>query len=1382
MKRYPPSLKSQHHHPSRRTGGAVIIVVLSLMTVMVFLGLFFYNWTSQERANAENYADTDPMEIDPDPIFETVLRQAIVGPRPSENQSVLHGGHYAILASIFGRPELDGTNDRLVYQPFPYTGSGARIIAPDGNGDGIPDSPYAFGIDYDGNGTADRNETDFIVNFSRAANGGSVPTIADDFFPNAGYTYPDLNSMFLAFDEEVIEENTTETRRVVIPGYFRPQLFLQERQAGAPTAFNDLYTNATTANQVLRPHETHQAIDSGGMTLGARYLTSNTIAQSGDRNRLIEAFPFSPDDDGDGNANEAGVFSTININDFNYEYDGDVDRDGVKDSILLDLGYPIINLPNGRQVVPMAMMKWVDNDALLNVNAHGNFNGLTIEGRGIADKEPYSESNQGLSSFEVNLGLGLTADPTLSDDIASLNVPSLFIQHRGMFGQAPSDRIDASNMELLNLLVGRQQFQSDSMALISNTPILGRYGDSGNLTTFASWAQANIIGPSPLNAMGFDIPRPGQPNVDDDQDVGYDPQILSFGHPLDYLGTGETTNPPAMGTNGATRKMVAINSLNYPAYDENWSESSQPTTTSPNPRLNTIEDESDEFWIEPALRDTSVDSAFPPSEIFGLHGSEADLFESWNSSDLRELASFNFRDSRQNRKIARRFTTDSWDRLEFSMEPDFTSSRPWEFNTWIEMGATYSIDYTNPISGSTVTENFELAFPPQFGDPMSDPQVEVYRARDPFRPQLRRLLTTLIDTTPTTTIPWGEMRRSSAPNLFTDAIGALGQRLRLNGILDTIGANGIPEYKRLEIHPTGLAAAPPMAGSPEFLARQERQRLARDIYVLLYTLCGGVHEDVTTLTGGTRPYTDPEVTQMAQFAVNLVDEMDPDSVMTRFEFDIDLGNGWSLDDDPYTIDGGSDRLVVTGVERQQLTINEVLFVHSEDEGMDETNTEWDDTADRSFCYIELRNPGYSSLNIDNDWQIQLEIPGVPTMELTLNTATITAGDIFSIGSAGDDHNTNGGMGGPGPSFMRVNADTGGGTQYETVVPKSGALDLDLITADPNTDFTLVDSSSPSNRVTTLGAFFPPTVSDLCASNPGTTITVRLRRRVNLDRTMPTLGDSTQNNDNPWVTVDEVEVDSLGEGTPATDGGWYGYRADQSPATEVRNLRSQERGHPLDRSSAASSPANGQVGTMPNVLDTYNSFGDQNSTAGGGAIWQVHFDRDFTSIVDLFSIPLYGPDDVTRRTVDGSGRMSGLRTSGGNNFAALAGRLFLNPEQQILPAVSETNRWYRFLEFVQVIPQNLNQIGDFNNGVIPVMRRTPGRINLNTLRHETVLAGLIDDELIERYGDFPTSTEPSLGFDGSRNWFRELQKSRDGADQILRSAGTPAELRIPGLPG
>ena len=83
-----------------------------------------------------------------------------------------------------------------------------------------------------------------------------------DYEPDAGYTYPDINSMFLAYDTTVRRWRNgvggTQDYRVIVPSFFRPELFPARRGANDNTnnpnglndaGFGDLYLADQTARR-----------------------------------------------------------------------------------------------------------------------------------------------------------------------------------------------------------------------------------------------------------------------------------------------------------------------------------------------------------------------------------------------------------------------------------------------------------------------------------------------------------------------------------------------------------------------------------------------------------------------------------------------------------------------------------------------------------------------------------------------------------------------------------------------------------------------------------------------------------------------------------------------------------------------------------------------------------------------------------------------------------------------------------------------------------------------------------------------------------------------------------------------------------------------------
>ena len=112
-----------------------------------------------------------------------------------------------------------------------------------------------------------------------------------------------------------------------------------------------------------------------------------------------------------------------------------------------------------------------------------------------------------------------------------------------------------------------------------------------------------------------------------------------------------------------------------------------------------------------------------------------------------------------------------------------------------------------------------------------------------------------------------------------------------------------------------------------------RQELARDLFVLAITLVEPI--DTTSNEGKA------EVRKLAQWAINCVDFSDPDNIMTAFEYDESPFNGWDTDGNLATDDNGSsERAVVWGTEKPELLITETLGWHDRrtEDGGEEINT------------------------------------------------------------------------------------------------------------------------------------------------------------------------------------------------------------------------------------------------------------------------------------------------------------------------------------------------------------------------------------------------------------------------------------------------------------
>lgn len=298
----------------------------------------------------------------------------------------------------------------------------------------------------------------------------------------------------------------------------------------------------------------------------------------------------------------------------------------------------------------------------------------------------------------------------------------------------------------------------------------------------------------------------------------------------------------------------------------------------------------------------------------------------------------------------------------------------------------------------------------------------------------------------------------------------------------------------------------------EWHARRDRQNLARDIYTLLY-MFGHVNPSFNPTTDppqgmGPTYYTDAQMREMAQFAVNVVDAMDPDDTVTLFVYDKNLSDGYTLLDSGYgTLPGGTnpaaptfhpvttahpnptwedaERGMVFGVEKQSLAFSEVLAVLAKRymQGGSPNNhgaTQWDDTKHRDYVYVELQNMTPYDIPLDGGWSIVCiptptggysPSPAMRPYTLTIlddfNGAGQTvaeAGSVYTIGTAGDNDLAGSGPSGYAPSFMMVDPNTdASGTMptLQLIVPAAGtlppggvALDFDGIRPNAGTDLNI----------------------------------------------------------------------------------------------------------------------------------------------------------------------------------------------------------------------------------------------------------------------------------------------------------------------------------------
>ena len=1232
-------MKRLHHHrhhprsnPPLPPGGdqrrgTVLIVVMGLLGLLMLLGFAFYTFSRQEESNAEFFAAAERVgasAVETKNIFEWGLASLINGGPSDLPNSALWGGRHSLMANAFGR------------DIHPFSGRGTRV-AVDQNGLQI--------IDQDFDLSTSESNTPFYFNDSPSAIAdssqvgltfvdpgtamGSEPELPDFrsmAAPDAGYTYPDLNNIFLAYNGYGIDSNGNPLR-TIIPSFDRPQ-YLRENVGSVQPIPNDQRNRRTdTAQRIMRAHREHMHIAPDGTVLGYRYLRA---ASSGvepfaryDGSTATDLFDFKGTvDPMDSNVGVQGVWEFTDATHGPgsipyYSYDVDADGDGINEAVYLDLDYPVQTLSDGNDTryIPLFAFTIYDADGLLNLLAHGNVEGFrngqlarspnpntplnVLVGKELNDPSNISRlemlhrSNLGATTTETNPQWGLTAAlPNPSDSNYSTEIAKLQ-QHAFYFDRdfdANASGIHATETEIANMewffaRHGRIEYGSERSDVIDEFP--GIYGEDQYLI-------ATATGTGPFQDTTF--PKPGRTFGDDNgnrvfgEPIAANNQYYNFRQPLDVLGSGRGYDITT--AIGGRRTLTALptgfdgrfpgfidyqTTQGFAGWRTYFGGNLMGSVDVPIP--NQLIDEAFELNVDHPTASPD-DDILPISDMTYLQASTGDIDADNLTARAANLMPYNFVEHDEAEEIRKRFTTLSWDMKNFGIGfPEGTLSntdRAWEFSI--------NGDGDNEFPPYFNTAQAQRFDPTDRGDWNPLFPGSRYPSNEPFRLAIRLALRTVA----------GDKSRDPLPRQQ--------RALALNGITCSyVGPNqpAIEDNRRvaytreLTAHasdPGNNVISPVASGTDpgerpntltnanrEAWARYDRQLLARDIYVMLYTLGGGSTIDVTTnsnaitsngpdgVAGGgddlREIYDDVQLNEMAQFAINFVDRLDPDNVIDKFEFDRDLSDGWDLDDDPFDVgetpEGTTDRGVVYGIENQELTIVEGLAFRTE-----EIDTNMDGLGDQDllatrheelyrfyWTYLDLLNAApYSLNNLANRWQIELQVGPLSTPVDTrvftfLDNPTggaVGGAQSFTIMSAGSTEGSTGT--GQKVDDSRFMADL----DYDEAA--SAMANMGMAAAPPNSDMeVIVPATTPTSKIdlvtdtsryelvlsdgtTSVGQF----LDDVNFETGTPTLTFTLRRRLHLGRTVNTT-DPQYDDDNPWIDVDVHQMTGYTEPSsiPAT---------------------------------------------------------------------------------------------------------------------------------------------------------------------------------------------------------------------------------------------------------
>ena len=646
-------------------------------------------------------------------------------------------------------------------------------------------------------------------------------------------------------------------------------------------------------------------------------------------------------------------------------WDVDNDNDGVRDSVWVDVGLPVMAGPNGKLVKPLAAIMVVDMDGRLNVNAHGTCDMAQV-GPG------------------VQVGAA-AADPTigkLADGVSYANATP-----RGM-GYGPADislKSAVGDDDFYRLLTGRYE-PGHAKAGQPVTWGGGRHVGPGR------YGQDNQSEFRPGRQLQYDlisqIERAGWPQWADGIDSSGAPLGSAFATPpdmraryglgLNYFGQPifEATLSTELDRSNAWKNLVTDS-----PYELNLSQKTAAGVQGYSTGANAADAPFAIAELERLLRTFDADAGALPGRLGYLSGVlQADNSSRGGLSDMRRL------------------TTDSYDL------PSPSVTLPHELEPLVSQNLLY-----NRLPRSTA-ELFEIRIRtalqlPPFPEPLSGDPNDASTQLGQVRAVLRRILAPELADGLRLNVnrPLGNGVDDNG-NGVVDEPGEVNSRAwsaNLPNELTAFSGPTFPDYADDVITNSD--------GTLSVGQIDHRQYLARHLYSLALTLTAPSDYDPLKRRNGAR--TDEQVKSdrmlartLAQWAINVVDFRDHDNVMTAFEYDPDPFDGWGMPNatrqidgvltttDDHLIVGGSpqtaseDRTFVWGAERPELLITETLNWHdrrTDDSAQEQpypptdkatsTKEERDPDPDydqrrrpRGASFIELYNPWAATPGVSAD--------------------------------------------------------------------------------------------------------------------------------------------------------------------------------------------------------------------------------------------------------------------------------------------------------------------------------------------------------------------------------------------------------------------------------
>ncbi len=573
-------------------------------------------------------------------------------------------------------------------------------------------------------------------------------------------------------------------------------------------------------------------------------------------------------------------------------WDVDNDNDGIRDSVWIDFGAPVMKSADGRLMKPMAALLVLDMDGRLNLNAHGTLD--------IANPTNFNESLAGGASSDIlaqGQGSG-TAEINLGPLMPGTTPAARWDWYRRFFDGAAANTDFFPNDSALPPATVRQFTRNRSGKMgVSNVPGQAGFDLAAQMKMqgMPRWATGQVLDSSGTPVLGGYASMP-------DLYGRYAVGLNDFGQPVSEAMVDYINNNTRIDQNSPYEIDLSLGA------------SRGESATAADGPYSIAE-------LERILRAYDPDAGKLPTRIWELAGE----FKQNSSDTTPDLTRLNL--------WRTLLTTDSYD----MPVPSVTVPQ------WMVLGP-------DGVAGGTDDYQIIMGRPPvgaTFAD-LLEYRLRVGGVTAPAA--LRREMSKLLSPDLADGLRM-DINRAIGNGRDDDNNGVVDEPGENEGAfwasgdtrLDAFTGNDGNEYGTFRDDPILLedrnndglsnAADLTMIGitgvvdtPDEFVTihNLRRQLLARHLYVLAMTLVDPLPTAATAADRQAR------ARRLAQWAINIVDFRDPDNIMTAFEYDVNPFDGWDA-----TIDGipnatyasTGDPQLVWGSERPELLITETLAWH-----------------------------------------------------------------------------------------------------------------------------------------------------------------------------------------------------------------------------------------------------------------------------------------------------------------------------------------------------------------------------------------------------------------------------------------------------------------------